>query len=83
MLRDNGKTHKQRSLRTPSVFVLIAFNTLPLGESGSQARRGFLLLWIGIASEFAFQNNFREIGKLLEHVKALSGPESPTLPEGE
>jgi hypothetical protein len=23
------------------------------------------------------------IGKLLEHVKALSGPESPTLPEGE
>jgi hypothetical protein len=31
----------------------------------------------------ASRNNFREIGKLLEHVKALSRPESPTLPEGE
>jgi hypothetical protein len=41
------------------------------------------MLWIGSASEFASHNNFREIGKLLEHVKALSGLESPTLPEGE
>jgi hypothetical protein len=29
------------------------------------------------------KNNFREIGTLLEHVKTLSGPESPTLPKGE
>jgi hypothetical protein len=34
-------------------------------------------------SEFASQNNFRKIGKLFARVKALSGPESPTLPEGE
>jgi hypothetical protein len=57
--------------------------TLTLGESGSQARRGFIAVDKDRIRIWILKKNFREIGKLLEHVNALSGPESPTLPEGE
>jgi hypothetical protein len=52
----------------------------PFGRVGLSGPGRVLLPWIGIASEFASQNNFREIGKLFEHVKALSGPSPADLP---